>query len=362
MKLFGLIESIQVQSVFLIPEHLPVPHQKLFEKLEEYSSGLSVGLQIDSSRKRLKMKPLILENQKIYLDLYTHFIERGNQVHFLETRDYFIGLNEITKRLIPLKKQLKKAKGEEKRKLYQEFDKLAIEIEYGLVIGIENPILQRIAQYKPDLVFIGDGHARRFYNRRSDLLSPHGIEIEEYWRDKIDKGIDFEDLRMAALMADEERPMEYWLEGKLETDLQKVESGEQVTEDGRSMKTERLYRAVKEGRVTKGNPHYIGTWHPVLEHRGLFEAYVESFEPKNPVRIEGTIEDCEGSAVFKGEVDSDHIHFTKQYTKSFGEADSGEIEYVGARKNGGYHGTFMSDRINGEFRIQQVRNFETERK
>ena len=59
MKLFGLIEQMHIYSIFPLEPIVP-SHSHLFETLEQYKpdKNLSVGLQLDSIEKVLKIPPL----------------------------------------------------------------------------------------------------------------------------------------------------------------------------------------------------------------------------------------------------------------------------------------------------------------
>ena len=326
MKLFGLVESMDIS--FVLKYHVPVPHPALFKHLEQYDKNQGVGLELESAKKVLRLPPLTFTNQEIQLNLLNHFKSRGNPVHFLESVSYFKQMVPLTKRLIALQKQIKRTRNEEKAQALRiDVDKLGIELNYMHIVGREPHIIENIVKYGPNLVFLGAAHASRFYRKREELRRSHGIEIEEYWQDEVVKSPTQEEVVRAMGASDDHVSTEIYLKDKTEVELRKIESVDKALDEPMMMHVERLYKAVKEGRVTDGKPDFIGTWDTRLTHRGLFEVFITSRDV-DAHSIEGVIEDCNGSAAFRGGTfPPGTIAFTKRYTHAVPQAAKGNIEY-----------------------------------
>lgn len=358
MKLFGLVESMYFETMFFQSGAISIPHHKLFEKLETFGSDLSVGLELASPDKFLNYgSSLKIINQKINLDLYDFFKSRGNKIYFLEPRETYMQLSVLAEKGVSIRKQIEKSKkDEEKEFLYRELDKISVEADYILKVGKEGPIFENIVNHEPDLVFLGDGHAVRFYKMKGELYKKHEIEIDEYWKDEITKTPELDEVNCAIFLSEtEEIPIQTLLENEIKVDLKKVESVEQVNVHPESIKVEREYKALRTNRVTDGNPHFIGTWNPSFEYRGLFEVYVIEAEDGN---LSGVIEDPNGSARFSGKIQDGKITFNKTYTNPPPWAIKGEISFIGhLNLDGEFYGNYAGEDGAGIFKMKQVRNF-----
>ncbi len=350
MKLFGLQESVTIEWAY--PLRIPVPQYSLFKKLEEYDSSLSVGIELAFRGKKLRIPPITFENQKVFLDLFGWFKSRGNKIILLEPKESLLKVAELSKKIPELEKELEKDGLDEKtkRSLRIDLDKSAIESNYMSWIGKENYILQNIIKHRPALVFLGDGHAATFY--KNGDLKKHGIKIEEYWNERYIKRITEENVWRAASLSDRHLTMEHILEDDMEIELKKIESPEQIPNNLYPERTwiERLYKAVKEGRITDGKCDYIGTWDLDLEHRGLFEVYIE-YNFGNVIK--GKIFDCLGDAVFSGIVDGDRITFVKEYTEVYGNAAKRAISYEGALQGEEYVGSLEYNGPQAGFKMKK---------
>lgn len=360
MKLFGLVEAMHFETMFFESGPIPIPHTKLFEKLETSGRDLSVGLELVSPDKSINYGPALrIENQKIYLDLYDFFKSRGNKIYFLESKDFYRQLGMLTEKAVSIRKQIDRSQNDcEKEFLDLELDKILVEFDYMQKVGKEGLLFDNILNYEPDLIFLGDGHAVRLYKRKENLHSSYGINIEEYWRDEIVKLPSSDEVARAALLSsDEEMPIEYFLKDEIEADLKKIGLTEQVTDHPESIKAEREYRALKTNRITDGNPHFIGTWNLPFEYRGLFEVYVT--EAGKDGNISGLIEDTAGSAKFSGRIqDGIMITFVKTYTNPLPWAIKSEINYKGSiNLDGEFLGEYEGEGGGGRFKMKQTRSF-----
>ena len=117
----------------------------------------------------------------------------------------------------------------------------------------------------------------------------------------------------------------------------------------RRIQLERKYRAIKEGRITDGNPDFIGTWSVRIPVQGLFEIYIKK---RKGTRISGIMEDSCGTATVEGEITDTRMWFVKRY-----DADAVSIggfphlRYEGERQNGTIKGTYYSEEY-GEYEFE----------
>lgn len=89
-----------------------------------------------------------------------------------------------------------------------------------------------------------------------------------------------------------------------------AEPNPQVAYDRESL--ERSLRLLETGRVVADRtPDYIGTWSRAEPSEGYFEMFIESQDELG--NISGTIEDCLGTAEFKGKRTSGEFTFVKEY-------------------------------------------------
>jgi hypothetical protein len=106
---------------------------------------------------------------------------------------------------------------------------------------------------------------------------------------------------------------------------------------------ERQYKAAKTGRITGGQPNFIGTWDTKIPSRGLFEFFIVKQDGE---MVSGTIEDTFGSATFNGRLTDRAVTFTKLYdddAKSVGGSKS-SLRYQSTGRVGN---KFVGDITNG---------------
>ena len=348
MKLFGLIESVFVQSIFPMEGRIDVDNVNLFDILNKYDSSLTVGLELACEEKKLELIPnqISLISPEIQFKLLNHFKKKGNKIYFLESNDYYLNtLMPILDRSKELDKQFKFGMDKAQEKSLEiELAKLSIEFDYVHKLGKEKGIIEKITMHKPDLVFLGDAHASKFYINKKELFEKQGITVEEYWQDRATKGITYQHLTTAASVSSEHLSMEDYLNKITKVVTEKVESPELVLIMPEDIFLERAYRALKEGRVTDGKPNAIGTWDTYFKEQGLFEFYITKSQPEgNGKLIEGVIEDCIGSATFSGAFREDigEIFFSKDYFKNFNGAAPFPLYYKGVIKDGQFTGKYF---------------------
>lgn len=359
MKLFGLIELMDIYSIFPLEPIVP-SHSDLFKTLEKYEhdKNLSIGLQLNSTEKVIKIPPLEFHSQEIYSKLFEYFNKNSKKIHFLESREHFEELAEIARKASKIQKQLKKSKNN-KKELELESYKLGAEFKYMQAIGINEILLKNIALHKPNLVFVGEGHANWFYLNKQEIKERYNIEIEEYYRDKVIKEPTQDDLMFAAGASDKHLRMEDILKDEFKVITEKVEPNQQLEQELQTLLIQRKYDAVNKGRVTNKNPHFIGTWDLEIEPRGLFELYFEEplLRENGSIKFVGKIEDCLGSATVEGDLYPDYITFTKKYYKHL-EGSEQPVYYEGELLDKEFVGEYRVRDKTRSFKMKQLREIE----
>lgn len=251
-------------------------------------------------------------------------------------------------------KQMKSLSGYLKRKTKQnqEVDPLHVrkykENIYGAqvraekihLLDREKRLIENIVKYQPRVVIIGLGHADYLVSEARGFAD-YGLIVGSYYREKMDVNYTY----------DPPMGINYFSSEALSSSID-VGSLRLAREC-----LARRFKAVTEGRVTGMNPDFIGTWNLDNEREGLFELFVASQDSKTGT-IEGTIEDCLGSASFRGTLGDNEIEFSKYYdlSRSLETVVKGSIMYRGVSKRGElFMGEFygqMED-IRGGFILQR---------
>lgn len=248
MKLFGLVEMMNIEQPLFIIGTINLNHHTLYKKLSEYDSNLSVGLELtENGTDRLDFENAWFETPKVHLDLLDYF-KKSNKVYFLESVAYYKSIADIVNEIVSIKKRSSSASSFsfgydlEQQVDSKRIEDLQIKLNYMNTVGKEKSLIESISQYKPELIFLGDGHALRFFKNKDDLFKTYGINIEEYWREKVVKSPTEKDIVDAAALCDEKISMEELLSNDVELELEKVESPEQIEEDPEIKQIEELYK------------------------------------------------------------------------------------------------------------------------
>jgi hypothetical protein len=337
----------------LIPEGLKVhPSIELMSNLLALPAGTKVGIEYTPKFDR----PYFVDGQRFFDPPTQRFYwqrlraicrEAEHKIIYLEDfstyKEYVRKENEI----INLTKKIKKkTPNEEKQKLLGSIYKLQVEAEYIHQVKRETAILNLIQKHQPTVVILGRGHTDYLMFNSSSRLDPKGIKVNSYQVETPDSpsGTLYffdEDIRRGVSTKLNKNPT---LESRHDANWERFF-------------LERRLKAVTEGRVTNGTPNFIGTWNTYIPAQGLFEIYVEDAN-----QFSGKIEDCLGTAVFRGNVDENQISFLKIYlpSDSLKEAFRGAIAYQGNRIGDFYKGEFehvySEDRRKkgGEFILQKA--------
>ncbi len=101
---------------------------------------------------------------------------------------------------------------------------------------------------------------------------------------------------------------------------------------------EHAVRLLERGRISERVPDYVGVWNPIRPSEGYFEMMIEKEENET---VSGTIEDCLGTAAFKGEITSSGCRFVKRYQLAAEIAARGDIWYEGERQGDEFIGSHL---------------------
>lgn len=166
-----------------------------------------------------------------------------------------------------------------------------VEAEYAFQVEREDAILERIAELKPTVAIVGQGHGDVFVDRLEEL-SRRGITIGAYLA---------EDSTLPTLS------LEHPLYERAILNEHPIPERELVVQ--REL-IERKHRAATMGRVlANGAPDFIGTWNLRIPAQGLFELYLDA-------NGDGRIEDILGTATAATVIDGDKVVFDKRYVLS----------------------------------------------
>ncbi|MEM2916673.1 MAG: hypothetical protein QXT19_04960 [Candidatus Woesearchaeota archaeon] len=302
-----------------------------------------LGLELTFGRKTINVPPLKFIQQDIHLDLYKWFRQHKQKTYFLVPVEQLRKQAVFVKQFLELKERAEKETNKELANLlWREAEKNSVEVQYERMIGKEQVILENIARFRPDLVFLGAAHSASFFRQRERLQREYGITIDEYWEDEVVREPSQAEIWNAFRFSSEHVSMERYLLPNIEVRMKKIEDPKDALFDFETLYYGRLRNAFRNKRVTDKTPDYIGTWNVNSEEEGLFEVFVKERVQENGVaRIKGTIEDCNGSADFNGEVGEKRIAFVKKYTNASPKAAKVEINYSGMLQDGKYVGSYV---------------------
>lgn len=326
MKLFGLENDAEYDAV--------LAREDLFKQLSQYGPEISAGIGIRPGAE-LNYFPTPRPYAKVLTDLVEFFQKRGNRIHFLETKEHLSAATPLVKKLEFLTTTLGKTEGNRNNTLMEQFaleiDKMQIELNHHMLLGKFDVILENVISKQPDLVFLQVPYAKKLWSKRQ----LHGVNINEFYLDTVlgnTVGLRKQDLQSCIF-----------------------------DEDAGFFRINRLFRAAKEDCVTYGSPAFTGTWDFDFPHRGLFEMYIQNSSKKEGgIEIEGRIEDCLGTAGFKGKLEPKGIVFVKRYQKDVKYPDgifvaTSPITYSGFAKGDELMGTYQGKYCGmGNFRMKEV--------
>lgn len=331
MKLFGLSHEEDVLNGI-------VSRDELFRIIQQYGPERTVGMGIVPDT-RADFDPIPLTHAKVLADLVEFFKARGNKIHFLESAEYIRGAVPLARKIRWLNEILNKeatiaCNSTLVTVLNEEASKKQIELNHYMTLGRFDHILENVIKHQPDLVFLTNPYAKKLWSKRQ----LHGVDIDEIYMD--------------AVVGD-----------TAAVELQKQElSSVHFNEPDYFVRIKRLFMAANENRVTYiGNPSFVGTFDFALPHLGLFEMYItNSTQTKGSIDIEGCIEDCLGTADFKGKLEPKGVVFVKRYQREITHIDgifvaTSPITYSGFTKCDEFIGTYQGKYCSmGNFRMKEV--------
>lgn len=327
-RLYGVVHSLEYSFLGLQTDEAKThPSGRLIAELLGRPPGTKVGIEYTPKFNR----PFLVDGLKITIPPSQRFYwqtlrdicrEKGHETIYLE--DFHI-YEEFTKKVLQgnilISKLEQDPPEKEKWKLQKNLYKLAVEADYIWTIKRELAFLKLIQKTQPEIVIMGRGHTE-YLTQNLDELTKRDIRIENYQTETVNSPeplfYEYNPRRIIFATMDENptpNPTAL-IERKC---------------------LERRFKAVTEGRVTDGTPNFTGTWDTSIPAKGLFEIYTG-----RDGLFTGKIEDCFGTALFRGEINDQQIFFTKVYlpSDSSGEAFQGKILYRGNKTGDIYKGRF----------------------
>jgi len=188
--------------------------------------------------------------------------------------------------------------------------------DYILCVEREDAMIDRIANFKPEIVIVGQAHGDYFVGDGKQVLAEKGITVKDYAIEGTGRG---STISYAEVM----------FGPRQSTDIAHIDRSASPN-PRRNIERQnftRRYNAVTTGRINpESNPQFIGTWDTYCRPHGLFEVH------QTGEGFAGLIEDGFGLAKFKGEIDSRSLQFVKYYDPELSaridDADDEVIYYV----------------------------------
>ncbi|GEM_PF-5898992 len=362
-RLIGVNHGGHIPVLFgLIMQKLHTyPSEEFIEELRKLPKGTRIGIEpdisdADTSPSKQKLLFPCLElaperhekrttNNNYFDTLMQEAAENGLAC-------YFLGDPEISKNGEKLQRASDDKRtaaihtpvGEKHDEMVQGSYADSTEANYIFEIEREREFLNNMRRFRPYIVVLGDLHASYWFANRELLKERHDIDFQSYSTDLID-----ENLMQHHFSSYPETPL------SLEAHhIKNAEPNKRFLAARES--TVRKYSAVKKGRIfPERKPQFIGTWDVQVPEAGLFEVYIESAHPDG--LVEGTIEDVNGPAYFRGKIEDARVSFSKFYSeaaRSIGAAQD-LVYYEGFRENGECRGFFRHDNSSGSFVMQNYR-------
>lgn len=338
MKLFGVEHGSQKLFGGLpIAENLVEHDEAMLAQIRDLPAGSRVGIEdLPEFHDPYNQYGLLVSTeQQMYWGTIMAVCEgaRHDLVYLDELKPY-LRLGELTIARTTLRRQVgKQLAPDETRDLNERDFALWVEARRLFTLEREELIYRNIGKSALDLAIIGIAHGD-FLVLSLDKQLEYSIRVDEYWRAVSTH-------RQSRHLAPEVIGQKF---SQSKPDPRVLKANQMLL---------RTYRAAEQGRILPNRqPSWIGSWRPDCRPVGLFEIYPSI---KNGSKVHGQIEDCLGTATFKGEFSRDEAVFVKEYDlDSLLEekhlVDMGPITYHGYRvSDGDYHGNYESDNGKGQF-------------
>lgn len=187
-------------------------------------------------------------------------------------------------------------------------------------IDRDTAMLKAIKDLGIDVALVGKGHSDYWFAKREFVETVHGVKFDSYSSNEM----------MPDFVPGATRFLPFEINAVPNPQLLFDYTG-----------LLRAYYAVMKGKITDKKPAYIGAWDLIEPAKGLFELFIEKNENGN---VSGTIEDCLGTATFKGELSNDKFNFVKTYSTYGHGAYLKGITYEGKIVGDGeFKGHFMME-------------------
>ncbi len=346
VRLYGVIHLIQVvETNFLSVRKrlVPVdPSVEILQDIDNLPKGSKIGIETLNKKDQEEVEEHMWElsrredltgfelypsEQDHYWDvLTTHCEDLDHEVVFLENKELMLKLNLASLEEI-------KANNEEifreRRETDEEYHiKLCRHNERGYNANLlcrkiqeierDNALLTAIKSANIDVAIVGLGHSDFWTANKKDIQEKYGLNFEYY----------------GVQEPEGDRSIFTRFTNNAKPNLKRVYDRTIL---------ERSIRLMDQGSITKKDPDYVGIWDLLCPSKGFFEMFVQREE--NNGKIQGTIEDCLGSAKFSGSLVDGKIGFTKRYSKKLSSEDAikTNINYKGKQIGEGFCGYFSRD-------------------
>lgn len=350
VKLHGVVEGMSKRLFGVIPveEEETEPSEEFFCLLARLPKGTRVGVETQPLKIREEVEAHFLECIKKvdpdarggykYWDSYWEPVinvcrETGHELVYLESKEAWRRHNEAQAELLKAERALQGVS----RKSYQKQLEIAEARKAAVLrarkiheIDRADAILQAIKEGNVELAVCALGHADYWMSQREAIQKSQGIDFEQYTTDIPD----YHAILPRTLFTPNAQP------------------NPKVAFERESLL--RALRLLETGRIMPDKtPDFVGTWTWPEASRGYFEMFIRSrFDNRH---VSGTIEDCLGTAEFRGELTPQAFTFVKSYREPCSqEAVTDPIRYELKKSGNGYMGNYWLDGFGGPAFVQQA--------
>jgi len=331
MQLYGVehYHEIEVHEKFRQAPYVPPPND-LIEQIESLPYGTSIGLGVCSEQLN-GISVGVISNQatrNYWNTIYDACLSSNHEVIFMDDVEYDQQISKflsVSSSVEEYNHGIPDKSDQVTRRLKEISHAFLAAAQYTRRIIRQDNIVETLAYTSPDVAIL-DVDESDYLSATADTF---GIEVDDYLRSKTDFFTDDEGNFLGGIQTLEEY---YYLNDSLHT-------RETIS---------RLYRAVKEGRVTEHSipPQLIGTTTPYCPPKGFFEVrYFPNAEQPTLLGEEGFIYDALGDAKFSVKDRDNGLIFIKSYISGLGSLvlNGQDIIYIGEQTAPGtYSGQFAS--------------------
>lgn len=325
------------------------PSPQMLKELEELGEGARVGIErlsygSESAMMNMRVggtqQPFDLSSY--YLDqLHDHCVASGIKVVYLESQTLLLEHMRMRIALSELSKTRPGTESEQVR-LGREIYRITTEEEYLYMARRGNAMIAGMVKSAPlDAVVIRNAHANLFWQMQNSGRLEQ-VAFGSYKSDEMPELREDDRMLWAGFVSSS------MFSGRYDAYRTRPDQDNSLNHDpvlnalypAHMLQLERKKKALDEGRITDGDPDFIGTWDMKLPLYGLFEMTIMS---RNGSEVRGVIEDVLGRATFTGTVDCNGAVFVKLYDTGVPHilgAVQVPTEYRASLEGGVYSGSY----------------------